>query len=335
MRWWVLVLALAACDDDPAAGRPSDPNPGGGGASANDLSVLPDGKAPAAPPDLMPPNPSVYGTVAFTVSDYTSGTTRTLGTTGVASFQRLMAGSGGGGGTPCTTSMNGACSLTLCPQTVPDMAYVDMATVHDLATAPHDLATAARDLATPDLATPVYHENVGTITVTVGGAAVTMPPLTDGTYDVYQPKTALWSTSQTMTVTAPGHELPAFTASLQTPEKLRVAMSPPATGNKLLVTRNADLPLTWTGSVGNVSFTFVSSAPSLVGILSCTYPAAQDQATIPKALLGQLPVGSGAVSGSAVATTNVRVGEMQVFVYAAAPAVYSDDSYFGSAADFN
>jgi hypothetical protein len=110
----------------------------------------------------------------------------------------------------------------------------------------------------------------------------------------YKPLSAstFWQGGETLTVTATGAAVPAFSAQLVTPTVAKLSAPALATGTvNLTLTRTADAPVRWSGaSAGDLVLTIVTAlpgswSPSSRLTITCTYPAAQGLGTIPARVL--------------------------------------------------
>jgi hypothetical protein len=140
--------------------------------------------------------------------------------------------------------------------------------------------------------------NAGTITASYGSTHTTLLA-EGGTANAagYQPPAPLdpsapllFQSGSMVTVSAPGADVPAFSASTTGPSAISVT-SPSSTG--LAVNRSQDLTVAWTGSTaGNVIFQIVGSPPANTPSLECSFSGSTTSGTVPSAALGLLQPGS-------------------------------------------
>lgn len=134
----------------------------------------------------------------------------------------------------------------------------------------------------------------GTITVKSSGGSMTTTPDASGQYDVVQFAAPLWSPMAALAFAASGGTTPAFGESFCGPTGVKIT-APAALPGALVVSRNSDLGLQWTGSAaGDFELVFRddSSSPDSVVELQCFFTAASGQGTVGKAALAQLPAGT-------------------------------------------
>lgn len=135
--------------------------------------------------------------------------------------------------------------------------------------------------------------------ITIGGStppfslaydAPSMKYATTPTVPVDRP---IFTAGDTLTFTATGGVVPAFSASLVAPTPLMVTA--PSLNTALSIERTKDLTFTWTGSsAGELSFnvrtvTTVSGTALASSLVSCQFLASAETGTIPNALLQKLP----------------------------------------------
>jgi hypothetical protein len=138
-------------------------------------------------------------------------------------------------------------------------------------------------------------ESAGIVTITGGKQIVTLTPDATGTYGLVNDMTkALGDGGETITISAAGATVPAFSAMGVAPVGGDISSPPPpAQGQPLLIDRTQDLVFTWTkGGAGDITVAFGPFAPSNVGV-GCTFASGAGTGTIPKAVLAALPAGQG------------------------------------------
>jgi hypothetical protein len=141
--------------------------------------------------------------------------------------------------------------------------------------------------------------SAGTLTITGGQAPVVLAPvvdsLTDGglafTYDVSTVATPI-SPGDSLTITATGATVPAFSVDLVVPQPVTLTSPDPAgamSASGWTISRSRDLPFAWTGgSTGNVRFWVGQSVGATSTIIDCEAPASSGSGVIPAAALGYL-----------------------------------------------
>jgi hypothetical protein len=161
--------------------------------------------------------------------------------------------------------------------------------------------------------TATMYPNAGTLTLTGGMQTVTLTPGTDGSYSDASGTTALWNGGETLTITASGGTVPAFSGSLRAPTPITVtglagAAWPTAMVN---VARTTDLVVTWTPASGTV----------LIGIgnqtsgMTCLFDASAGTGTIPSQALQMLAAG--------MAELDVSSGDQQMLMAGSIPVNFS------------
>jgi hypothetical protein len=183
--------------------------------------------------------------------------------------------------------------------------------------------TGFSSLAGAGTATP---RSAGVITVDGAKVPITLTPAmpTPG-YPPFQSPMPLWSGGETITVTAAGADVPAFTAHATAPA--RVTVTAPAAG-MLTLPRSADLTVTWTnGGAGEVHLTLDAdpSAPLQGSSLDCRFPSSAGTATVPSAALQLLPAGHAQLQIATGAPIDLQAGD-----YALQISVTSDAGYAGA-----
>lgn len=116
-------------------------------------------------------------------------------------------------------------------------------------------------------------------------------PATDGTYPVsILQTTSLWTGGETLTASAPGATVPAFTTTVTTPRRITLSAPTLPTGD-WLIDRAQPLALTWSGATTEdliVTLGIITIDPVE---LECVFPASAGTGTLPAAALGLLPAG--------------------------------------------
>jgi hypothetical protein len=179
-------------------------------------------------------------------------------------------------GLSCTTTVSGACKLEVCVAPPPAPPFA----------------------------------SAGTLTLTGGTHTLTVAPMANGSYSQLVDATqTLWSGGETLTLTASGATVPAFSTSVTAPAPIVVAApAAPAGGAKLTVSRSSDLTFTWTGGGGatvggGISAVYGSTAESV----TCTVPASAGTFTLPASLIAQLPASPTGVGLFASSWTEAEV----------------------------
>lgn len=182
-----------------------------------------------------------------------------------------LTGSFSRGAYACTATSDGSCTVTSCP---------------------------------PPNGTSV---GAGVITVTGTTPTLTVTPNADGSYPTennYEP-TTIWNGGETITATAAGDVVPAFTISGIAPANLAIQTPALPPSGTLLIDRTTGLAFTWSSNGGGTVTITLSVSPLVV---SCQFPQAPGGGIVPKAIIEQLPAvqqGTLTVLPTGAWTTNV------------------------------
>ena len=188
------------------------------------------------------------------------------------------------------------------------------------------------DLATsPDLGVALY-ASAGDISVQGLGTPVTLLLMTTGMfagqYNVFQQYMPLFSGGEVLQIRAAGGEVPAFSAQVTAPAS--PVITSPSRG-AATVSRMQDLSLAWTGGgAGELRVSLSVSQMTGTSGIDCAFPASLGAAAVPKAALQMLPAGSGLLSLSAVAESDLFTGGWQVSVTATTGTLDSQGGPSGS-----
>lgn len=199
----------------------------------------------------------------------------------------------------CVVTTEGACKITACPDETPPMmdgGVGDGGTDAAMDAAVGDGGMDGGDAAMMDAEPPPPLPNAGAINVNGGVLPITLAVQADGTYMPASAALQLWSDGMTtMQFMAIGDEVPNFNV-VQTSTQSVSITAPDLGAVPLLVTRSADMPLTWSGpSPGNVVVRLVwrDVAPSTANTtVECSFPVADGSGSIPTAALTMLPASS-------------------------------------------
>jgi hypothetical protein len=150
--------------------------------------------------------------------------------------------------------------------------------------------------------------------------------LINGTYDFVSFSGDLWSQAgSTVTVTAPGADVPAFTQQFPAPANLSI----PSSSSLALATatRGNDIAITWQGGGScQATFDFYVRQGLTTYSASCSFPSTDGSGTIPAAGLEPIPAGLKATyTFSCTVINELVVGDWEIKVRALADARTSDD----------
>jgi hypothetical protein len=254
---WVILsgVLVVACSSDP---DPADQGAGGAGGDGSGSGAGPSsgsggGTAGPGGGPSVEPNPEHAGIVQIFNGTIQDGTETITGTFGIAYFFDAPGADGG----DCTVTTHGDCKVRTCTG------------------------------GTPSTPTSV---SAGTITVE-GKETLILTPDATNDYELAGGTGLLWDPGQTITISAAGAEVPAFTHALQASSPVTVTSpaAPPA-DTPLSLDRSKDFVLTWTGGTTGAVTTLwkVEGTDPFVSI-QCAFAASDGEGTVPAAALQALP----------------------------------------------
>jgi hypothetical protein len=142
---------------------------------------------------------------------------------------------------------------------------------------------------------------------------ITLSPQADKSYNSLSDSThALWQGGETLTVSAAGADVPAFSATVIGPANSTVTMPADPSPAMLTVDRSMDLTLAWTGG----SQTLKVDVVTVGATIECRFSASAGTGTISKSLLGMLSAGAGNLLASGEDQKQVNAGDYVVTVSA-------------------
>jgi hypothetical protein len=121
----------------------------------------------------------------------------------------------------------------------------------------------------------------------------------------------VWPAGFTVSVSATGATVPAWSASVVMPQVASIAA--PDLASIPTWSRTSDVTFTWQGGTHFVTIT----VGSVSGLLECHFPATASSGTIPAAALAKLPPGMAVVSGSSTNRTVTNAGDWEISLIAA------------------
>ncbi len=166
---------------------------------------------------------------------------------------------------------------------------------------------------------PVSNNNAGIITVTGGAPGTSTLTPSGDTYAPVMMNTLYWTAPLTLSVTAAGGDVPAFSTSVSAPSLITVTSPAPPNqdmlGPPMSILKSSDLALAWTGgSAGSdVEFTLTSLPGDY--LVRCKYAAANGAGTVPSAILteafdaGATTMRLGATS---IGSSNIMAGDFKI-----------------------
>lgn len=259
------LLAAAGC----SAGTPL--NFDGGtitdSGSIDDSSTNPDSSASDGGTTTATKGGGVY----LSSWDYTIQSTAVLGMSASAGFVSAYST----GGSTCTTSKTGSCTVTQCP------------------------TGGSSDAGTPPPA------SAGTISITGGSKTVQLVP-SGTTYTAQSAQQKFWNGGETIEAKSTGAEVPAFDIKATAPAYVTVtAPTFPASPGKVTVNRAQALGVAWNGGgAGDVSVGITATTASASTSIACTFPASGGSGSVPSSVLTSLP-SSPTTATISITTSNV------------------------------
>lgn len=174
---------------------------------------------------------------------------------------------------------------------------------------------------------PTNAASAGTVTIAGAAMPITLAPRGDDTYAQLTVMTSLFSGGESITFSAAGAEVPAFSQALTMPSKATITSpaEPPQDSPFLIVDRTRDFTVAWAGGGSGelqVSLFGTTGGPTL----TCRFPASAGTATVPSAALMMLPAGMGGFAMAAIAETDVVAGDYGVTLSGYFNAVWPDNS---------
>lgn len=135
--------------------------------------------------------------------------------------------------------------------------------------------------------------SAGVVHVTGGSKSIDLTPKSDNTYAPSTGATSLYSGGETLSVTAEGKDVPAFTTTLTAPGTITLA-APVVTAGALTVKRSTGVTATFSGtSSGVVVLYFSATSASMAFSATCTFDAAAGSGSVPPAAFADFPAGGG------------------------------------------
>ena len=233
----------------------------------------------------MASGPQHYGWVNVASSMFTTTTGTIVSSSAQAGFWQL---DGAQSPSTCTITKSGACTLTECPP--------------------------AGDGGVP---LQPSRRSAGAITISGGSRTITLTPGTDGVYPTeVDSANALYAGGETLTFTAAGDAVPAFTDTFLAPAVAQVTSPATPAGNAALpISRDSDFSVSWSGgAAGDVT---IGIYPQPTGAtITCTFPASAGSGSVPASLLGKLAAGPASYGGFLRATHHLEVSGWSIDLWA-------------------
>lgn len=301
----VLSFAILACDDD---GTGTSDNAGGAGGATSASS-------------------GTTSSVSSTVTNGAGGQTSTSATSGSTATSSASSGTGGAPALGSKTGQIGVFSGATSQSEVGYSVTAGFVERPDASPGVFVESTvgpcAIKTFSTPEVFGPKIAESAGDVTITGGAVPLTLTP--DGMNKYAKQKSTtvdLHAGGETLTISATGATIPAFTRDLVAPSYLDVT-SPvqPANNDPLPLDRTQDLVFTWNGGgTGEFVVLLGDSATSM----TCKFPTTPGTATVPAAALSMLEPGShGLFLMQAASTEVVTAGDWTVQIIVASSLLWN------------
>lgn len=169
--------------------------------------------------------------------------------------------------------------------------------------------------------------SAGAITITGAAEAITLTPAADHTYATFMASSPLFSGGESITFSAAGADVPAFSASITTPAKTTITSPAKPTPNApyLNINRTLDMTVRWTGGgSGQVQVALDSSNAD--HRIFCRFEASAGSGTLSAAALMTLDAGLGGFAMASIAESEHDAGDWAIDVSAYFNAVWPDNA---------
>jgi collagen type VII alpha len=286
----ITAAVAVACSSDPENNTGSSGNGGSSGTSGNGGSSGASGNGGSSGTSGNGGSSGASGSksigiISVSQSEIVAGTFQT---TAIASFSKAS-GQVSSDGPKCTTSNEGACVVSVCDLTPPPDGGAPPPSDAGMAKAP----------------------NAGEITISGGDTPISLTVEANGTYKAFSAPKKAFSSGATLVAKAPGADVPAIDQSLAAPSAISVTAPMCASAMCGELDTAADFAPKWTGgTAGKVTVTLSNTTKVKATTAICTFDAASNGGTVPKAALAGF-------SKDATATTIVSVSASSIKTFTA------------------
>lgn len=177
---------------------------------------------------------------------------------------------------------------------------------------------------------PTPNNSAGVVTITGSSVGTTTLSPNGKVYTPIMANTLYWSTAQTLTVTAAGADVPAFTGNISAPALINVTNPPPPNADMLgpptPFSKSSDLTFSWTGGVAPADVELTLSSLPADYLVRCKFPAASGTGAVPASVMTQLfndGVTTVRLTATSIGATNLMAGAFKVGLLAINTASYS------------
>jgi hypothetical protein len=184
---------------------------------------------------------------------------------------------------------------------------------------PCDLATCTT--------TPPPAVSAGVIMITGTTQAITMMPTATKTYDTFMVANPLFNGGESVTFTAAGADVPAFTKTITAPTKATITAPPkPSASSPFLnIPRGQDFSVSWSGG-GTGLVQVALNSNNADQRLFCRFEANAGTGKVPAAALATLPQGNGGFAMASIAHNVFETGDWAIEASAYFNAVWPDNA---------
>jgi hypothetical protein len=159
------------------------------------------------------------------------------------------------------------------------------------------------------------YASAGTLTIVGTRELISLAPSPDGAYGTFQSQNALYAGGETLTFSAAGSDVPAFTGNIIAPAQMQIMSAtvlPPGPGDfDPVIEKSQDFIVTWAApTFGTVEI--MMADPVLEHQLRCRFETSAGTATIPAATLMKLRTNLGWFAVGTLGTSELVAGDWSV-----------------------
>jgi hypothetical protein len=241
-------------------------------------------------------------------------------------------GGGGDGGVPANAGFVGVFSYNAVDTSMPIMGGgVSVQFTLNAVSSCTDSVVGSCDVYVCQAPAPTTYASGGTVTISGLSQAVTMAPSVGKTYTPYTAQQALYAGGETINISAPGADAPAFTVAVTTPTRATITSPAKPAGGALIIDRTQDLVASWTGGGAGKVYLYVTGPATSSSNIVCRFEASAGTGSIPSAALAMLPAGMGSFTSTSVSVDTVDKGDWRIFGEAIFNSVWAADTTMATA----
>lgn len=163
--------------------------------------------------------------------------------------------------------------------------------------------------------------SAGQVTITGGTPTVMIAPNASNQYAGFSQSSPLWTTATTLTVSAAGATVPAFSTMLTAPAQPDFTTPTFPASTSLTIDRSTDFHVAWTGGNGGTVTLQLQTNTAQAEFVRCIYDSSSNSATIPTAALQQVQAGAtGNLAMSVTSTAQLVQGGWTIAITVGTPA---------------